>query len=120
MKKWSILSAAPFQFLGRKLKTRRGLNSLSYFHANEKTVHSRRCAFPVSWAQAKKTCQGLNSLSNFELMKKWSTLAVAPFQFLGRKLKRPVRVLIRLLISELMKKQSIQGLFFLLIFVYEW
>ncbi len=34
-------------------KTRRGLNSLSYFHAHEKTVHSRRCAFPVSWAQEK-------------------------------------------------------------------
>lgn len=54
-------------------KTRRGLNSLSYFHAREKMVHSRRCPFPVSRAQAKKTRQGLNSLSNFELMKKWST-----------------------------------------------
>ncbi|HFU3956546.1 TPA: hypothetical protein ACGO2V_000427, partial [Streptococcus suis] len=43
----------------------------------------------------------------FKLKKKRSTLAVAPFQFLGRKLKRPVRVSIRLLISELMKKQSI-------------
>ncbi|HFR3724187.1 TPA: hypothetical protein ACHVGB_000314 [Streptococcus suis] len=40
-------------------------------------------------------------------MKKWSTLAVAPFQFLGRKLKRPVGVSIRFLIFMLMKKQSI-------------
>ncbi|HEL1797293.1 TPA: hypothetical protein TXV06_001860 [Streptococcus suis] len=78
MKKWSILSAAPFQFLGRKLKTRRGLNSLSYFHANEKTVHSRRCAFPVSWAQEK--------------MVHWT--------------------ITRFLIFMLVKKQSIQGLFF--------
>lgn len=54
------------------------LNSLSHFHAREKTVHS----------------------------------VIALFTFLWRKLKRPVRVLIRLLISELMKKQSIQGLFF--------
>ncbi len=67
-------------------------------------VHSRRCAFPVTRAQAKKTRQGLNSLSNFQahekmvhwtitrflifmLVKKQSTLAVAPFQFLGRKKK---------------------------------
>ncbi len=37
-------------------------------------VHSRRCAFPVSWAQAKKTRQSLNSPSNFRAHEKQSIL----------------------------------------------
>ncbi len=53
-------------------------------------VHSRRCAFPVSWAQAKKTRRGLNSLSYFHAHEKQSILAVAPFQFLGRKKNGPL------------------------------
>lgn len=53
-------------------KTRRGLNSLSYFHAHEKTVHSRRCAFPVSWAQEKMVHWTITRFPIFMLVKKQS------------------------------------------------
>ncbi|NJW40431.1 hypothetical protein [Streptococcus suis] len=47
-----------------------------------------------------------------ERKKKSPHRAIAPFQFLGHKLKRPVRVSIRFRFFMLVKKQSIQGLFF--------
>ncbi len=65
-------------------KTRRGLNSLSYFHAHEKTVHSLRCTFPVSWAQAKKTRRGLNLLSYFhphEKMVHWTIFLIFVYEW---------------------------------------
>ncbi|HFI0631663.1 TPA: hypothetical protein ACGO4G_000191, partial [Streptococcus suis] len=62
---------------------------LSHFHAREKTVHTVIALFTFP-----------------ERKKKSPHRAIAPFQFLGCKLKRPVRVSIRLLISEFMKKWS--------------
>ncbi|HFI0775779.1 TPA: hypothetical protein ACGO6N_000655, partial [Streptococcus suis] len=75
--------------------------SYSNFQAHEKMVHSRRCAFPVSRAQAKKTRQGLNSPSNFRAHEKTVHTVIALFAFLERKKKSPHRAIF-------------------LIFVYEW
>ena len=73
---------------------------------------NRCCAWAQSQFAFSFSCSWKNSPFKdlirtriFKLKKKWPTFAVAPFQFLGRKLKRPVRVLIRLLISELIKRE---------------
>lgn len=50
------------------------------------------------------------------MQEKIATTGDSTFQFLGHKLKRPVRVSIRFLIFMLMKKQSIQGPEFAFIF----
>ncbi|MGQ7487253.1 hypothetical protein ACTGU5_00135 [Streptococcus suis] len=51
--------------------------------------------------------QSILAVAPFQFLgrkKKWSTLAVAPFQFLGRKLKTPIQGLNSLSYFKLMKK----------------
>lgn len=60
-------------FLCYEKKTRKGLNSLSYFRAHEKEVHPDPNSLSHFNAREKKTRKGLTRSLVFKLMKKRST-----------------------------------------------